>query len=97
MPMVTIKLPAFLPDSRGNQLAAWKETRLRETGQGRVYLRGPDEVALQLSWLLGLLDQDPEDLPLRQEDEANWSHRIGFEGELGDETKTTLTVRWDLE
>ena len=36
MPMVTIKLPAFLPDSRGNRLAAWKETRLREMGQGRV-------------------------------------------------------------
>jgi hypothetical protein len=85
--------PAFIPDSRGNSLETYVVRRVASTsGRRRLYLCGPQEVSTQLWWLLQRCGRNPRELPLRERDRAEWSHRIEFDGDLPAEVESALEL-----
>jgi hypothetical protein len=77
---MSIILPPFLRDSRGNRLENYKVVPVRGREHVRLYLCGPEEVAQQVLWML----QTPGARQINLEDgqEREWSHRIHVEGPL---------------
>jgi hypothetical protein len=82
-----IRLPAFFPDSRGNSLAKFEISRVTETGERRLYLCGPDEVADQIRMFATC-----KPMRLSLDKSREWTHRLGFPGPVPERVKSVLEL-----
>jgi Phosphoribosyl transferase domain len=89
---VLIDFDAYLSDSRANRLEDHRVARVRDSTRERIYLRGPEEVAKQITWALERLRRKPRRLALRDQDGSEWTHRLEFDGPLPEVVADSLAV-----
>jgi len=80
-----ILLPPFLPDSRGNRLAEYEVRQDRQTGQRRIYLCGPEEVAEQLRTFARCAP-----MPMTRAQSRQWTHRLSHDGPVSGRVRDAL-------
>lgn len=85
-----IDFNAYVPDSRANRLEDHLVRKVKNSTRERLYLRGPQEIAKQVTWILERLGRNPRALSLREEDGSEWTHRFEFDGPLPDEVVKSL-------
>jgi adenine/guanine phosphoribosyltransferase-like PRPP-binding protein len=88
--LLKIQLPPFLRDSRGNRLEQVSTRSVQNSDDVRLYLCGPEEIAVQLEWVLQ--SAGTRRIALEQEQKAHWTHRIHVAGGLTDAGKRTIAL-----
>lgn len=75
MSRMLLDLTAYFEDTRGNRLEDHQITKVNDTGERRIYLRGSHAIARQVEWMLDAKGYRPSRLELRPEDGSKWTHR----------------------
>jgi adenine/guanine phosphoribosyltransferase-like PRPP-binding protein len=89
-PLMKFYFPAFLPDSRGNRLEKAQTRSVSDSEGVRLYLLGPEEVAVQLEWVLQ--GSCTRRVALDDEQKPHWSYRIHVNGGLTEPAKRTIKL-----
>jgi adenine/guanine phosphoribosyltransferase-like PRPP-binding protein len=76
--MILIDFLAYAEDSRGNRLENHRWMRDTDSGDLRLYLRGPDQIAKQVEWVLQAGGVSCKALPLPDEHRSDWTHRFAI-------------------
>jgi hypothetical protein len=90
---VIIDFSAYWSDSRANRLEDHRVVGVKNSTRERLYLRGPEEIAKQVLWMLDRLGRDPRKLRLREQDGSDWTHRFEFDGPFPEEIAKTLALQ----
>jgi hypothetical protein len=88
--LLKIQLPPFYRDSRGNRLEEVRARSVQDSDDVRLYLCGPEEVAVQLERVLQ--SSGTRRIALEDEQKAHWTHRIHVRGGLTEAAKRTITM-----
>jgi adenine/guanine phosphoribosyltransferase-like PRPP-binding protein len=85
-----IQLPPFYRDSRGNRLEEVRVRAVQDSDDVRLYLCGPEEVAVQLEWVLQ--SSGTRRVALEDDQKAHWTHRIHVYGGLTEDAKRVILL-----
>lgn len=88
--MPIFQFPAFVPDSRGNRLQRYVVKRAPSSEERRIYLCGPDEVAVQAEWVLQ--SRGCRRLGLEPHQRSEWTHRLGTDGPVSADVRGMLDL-----
>src|SRR5262249_9789611 len=87
---VRLQLPPFIRDSRGNRLENVSTRSVQDSEDVRLYLCGPEEVALQIEWVMQ--SSGIRRIALEDTQKAHWTHRIHVAGGLTESGKRTIAL-----
>jgi adenine/guanine phosphoribosyltransferase-like PRPP-binding protein len=88
--LLKIEFPPFFPDSRGNRLENAKTRAVQDSEDVRLYLCGPEEVAVQIEWVLE--SSGAKRIALDDGQKAHWTHRIHIKGGMTEPAKKTIAL-----